>query len=153
MRNIHTCVVRPGTPEVSICARWRAENISVLETSFEEERQRLEAFVSDRSNGVALIAKCDGVAAGTCLLVPREIDPVHSVSPWLAGLFVAPEYRRLGVGAILVQAIEERARMRGDLSLYLYSDDAVGYYERLGWRVVERRMWKGFNTALMARDL
>lgn len=153
MGDIRTTAIAPGTPEVSICARWRAENIAVLETSFEEERRSLEAFVADPSNGMALIATLDGVPAGTCLLVPWEIDPLHHVSPWLAGLFVVPEHRRRGVGAALVRAIEGEARARGVSRLYLYTDDAVSYYARLGWAVMDRKLWKGFDTALMARDL
>jgi predicted N-acetyltransferase YhbS len=153
MHNIQISVVNPGTPEVSLCARWRAQAFSVLDTSIEEETRSLEAFAADQRHQVALIAKANGVPLGTCLLVPSEIDPNHTVSPWLAGLFVAPEHRRQGAGAALVRAIEEQARLRGVSRLYLYSDDAIPFYEKLGWKVLERTMWKGFDTALMARDL
>jgi GNAT superfamily N-acetyltransferase len=34
----------------------------------------------------------------------------HDVTPWPAGLFVVPEYRRWGAGAVLVRAIEDQAR-------------------------------------------
>jgi len=43
----------------------------------------------------------------------RDEPPLDDVSPWLAGLFVAPEHRRKGAGAILVRAIEDQARQRG----------------------------------------
>jgi hypothetical protein len=32
-----TFIVEPGTPELAICARWRANAFSVLQTSFEQE--------------------------------------------------------------------------------------------------------------------
>ncbi len=153
MPSIQTFVVNPGSPEVAICARWRAETFSVLGSNIETETRRLEAFVTDQKHQVALIAKLDGTPIGTCLLVPSEIDPNHTVSPWLAGLFVAPEHRRQGAGGTLVRAIEEQARIRGVSRLYLYSDDAIRFYLRLGWEVLDRTMWKGFDTALMARDL
>ena len=89
----------------------------------------------------------------TCLLVESEIEPNHDVSPWLAGLFVVPERRRKGAGAVLVRAIEDQARQRGFSRLYLYTSDAVGFYERLGWELLDRTNWKGFDTALMVRDL
>jgi predicted N-acetyltransferase YhbS len=125
----------------------------MLEVSAEQERRSLETFTSDQRKQVALIAKRDGIPVGTCLLVPSEIDPNHSLTPWLAGLLVAPEHRRQGAGEILVRSIEEQARKRGFSRLYLYSDDAIGYYERFGWHVVDRTNWKGFDTALMAHDL
>ena len=153
MPNIQTFIVEPGTPELAICARWRADAFSVLQASFEQELRSMELFASDQSRGVALVAKADGEPVGTCLLVESEIEPNHDVSPWLAGLFVAPEHRRKGAGAALVRAIEDQARQREFSRLYLYTSDAVGFYKSLGWQVLDRTNWKGFDTALMVRDL
>jgi hypothetical protein len=90
MTKIQTLIVEPGTPELAICARWRANAFSVLQASFEQELRSMELFASDQSRGVALVAKADGEPVGTCLLVESEIEPNHDVSPWLAGLFVVP---------------------------------------------------------------
>ena len=153
MADIKTFIVEPRTPELAICARWRANAFSVLKASFEQELRSLELFASDQSHGVALVAKADAEPIGTCLLVESEIEPNHDVSPWLAGLFVVPEHRRKGAGAELVRAIEDQARRRGFSRLYLYSTETVGFYERLGWSVLDRTNWKGLDTALMVRDL
>jgi predicted N-acetyltransferase YhbS len=103
MTNIQTLIVKPGTPELAICVRWRANAFSVLQASFEQELRSLDLFASDQSRGVALVAKADGEPVGTCLLVESEIEPNHDVSPWLAGLFVVPEHRRKGAGAACVR--------------------------------------------------
>ena len=153
MTSILTFVVEPGTRELAICAQWRANAFSVLQASFEQELRSLELFASDQTNGVALVAKADGAPIGTCLLVESEIEPNHDVSPWLAGLFVAPERRRRGAGGILVRAIEDQARERGFSRLYLYTTDAVGFYARLGWAGLDRTNWRGLDTTLMVRDL
>ena len=110
MTSIQTIVVEPGTPELAICARWRAAAFSVLQASFEEELRSLELFTSDHAHGVALVAKLDGEPIGTCLLVGSEIEPNHDVSPWLAGLFVVPERRRQGAGAYW----SERSKIKRD---------------------------------------
>jgi GNAT superfamily N-acetyltransferase len=102
---------------------------------------------------VGLVAKADGEPIGTCLLVEHELEPNHDVSPWLAGLFVVPEQRRKGAGAVLVRAIEDQARQRGFSRLHLYTRDAAGFYAKLGWSVHERTHWKGVETAFMVRDL
>jgi GNAT superfamily N-acetyltransferase len=153
MTKIQTLIVEPGTPDLAICARWRANGFSVLKAPFEQELQSMELFASDHSLGVALIAKADGEPVGTCLLVESEVEPSHDVSPWLAGLFVVPEHRRKGAGAALVRAIQDEARQREFSRLYLYTADAVSFYDRLGWEVLDRTNWKGFDTALMVRDL
>jgi predicted N-acetyltransferase YhbS len=153
MAEIRTFIIEPGTPEVAICARWRAAAFSVLDASFEQEWKSLELFVSDQSRGVALMAKIDAEPVGTCLLAESEIQPNHDVSPWLAGLFVAPEHRRMGAGAVLVRAIEAQARQREFSRLYLYTTAAAGFYARLGWSLLERTNWQGFDAAFMVRDL
>ena len=153
MSVVQTFVVEPRTPELALCARWRANAFSVLEASFEKELRSLELFASDQRLGVALIAKIDGEPIGTCLLAESEIEPNHDVSPWLAGLFVVPEHRRKGAGAVLVRAIEDQARERGFSRLYLYTTEAVEFYARLGWTVLDHTHWKGFDTVFMVRDL
>jgi GNAT superfamily N-acetyltransferase len=153
MDEIQTFIVKPRTPELATCARWRADTFSVLEASFEQELRSLELFASDQSHGVGLVAKLGNEPIGTCLLVESEIEPNHDVSPWLAGLFVVPAYRRKGAGAVLVRAIEDQARRRGFARLYLYTTAVSGFYAKLGWAMLDRTNWKGFETALMARDL
>ena len=151
---IETFALHPLSPEILTCAKWRLEAFAdVLETSVEAEQKSLEALTSDQTEQVALIAKLDGVPAGTCLLVRSELDPCHPVSPWLAGLYVSLEHRRKGVGKVLVRGIEDQARQRGNRRLYLYTDSAITYYERLGWTTIDRIDWKGFPTALMTREL
>jgi GNAT superfamily N-acetyltransferase len=141
------------TPELEICARWRANAFSVLKASFEQELRSLELFTSDQSCGVALLAKADGEPIGTCLLVESEIEPNHDESPWLSGLFVVPAHRRKGAGVVLVRAIGSQARQRGFSRLYLYTTDGVGFYARLDWSILDRTNWRGFDAALMVRDL
>jgi predicted N-acetyltransferase YhbS len=154
MASIPTSILRPGAPEIALCAKWRLEAFGdVLGASLEDEIKRLEKFVANSVQQAALMAICDGVPAGTCLLAPMELEPCHPISPWLAGLYIAPDYRRQGIGRALVRATEVQARQRGNKQIYLYSDDAVAYYKKLSWRIVEQTIWHDFPMALMARDL
>jgi len=154
MSRIETFILQPSSLEIATCAKWRVEAFGeVLASTVDAEKRSLEAFTSDQRGQVALIARLDGVLAGTCLLVRSELEPCHPVSPWLAGLYVAPEHRCHGIGRVLVTAIEDQARQRGSRHLYLYTDGAITYYERLGWRAIDRSDWKGSPTTLMAREL
>jgi len=155
MPRIEIFVLRPSSAEISTCAKWRVEAFGdVLETGVEAEKKSLEAFTSDQNGQAALVARLDGVLAGTCLLARSELEPCHPVSPWLAGLYVVPEHRRQGIGKALVKSIEHQARQRGNRRLYLYTDSATHYYyERLGWSGVDQVDWRGFSTTLMAREL
>lgn len=155
MQSCQTFALQPGAPEIAICAKWRIEAFGdVLESSLADEMKTLESLVANQAEQVALIATYNGAPAGTCLLVPKELEPCHPVSPWLAGLYVAPEYRHRGAGRCLVRAIENEARKRGNARLFLYTDDETKpYYEALGWRAKDQIMWKNHPTLLMVRDL
>lgn len=154
MPRIETLILHPSSPELFTCAKWRVEAFAdVLEKDLEREQKSLETFTSDQTEQVALVAKVDGILAGTCLLVRSEPEPCHLVSPWLAGLYVTLEHRRQGVGRVLVKAIEDQARQRGRRRLYLYTRGAANYYERLGWSTHGQTDWKGLPTALMMREL
>jgi len=96
MPNIQTFIVEPGTPELAICARWRANAFSVLEASFEQELRSLELFASDRSHGVALMAKADGKPIGTCLLAESEIEPNHMCRHGLQACSLSPSIGERG---------------------------------------------------------
>lgn len=151
---IAVSVLRPDSAELAVCAAWRIDQFAdVLNTSLQAELASLQRFTADQTDEVALIAKVDGASAGTCLLVRSEIEPQHALTPWLAGLFVAPAHRRRGVGEALVAAIEQEARRRGHRELFLYTTGAADYYARLGWQVSDRLTWKGTATALMRRQL
>ncbi len=117
-----------------------------------DEAEGLEALVGDTS-GEAFVAESEGAVAGSCLLVERELDQLHEVGPWLAGLVVAPAMRGMGIGAALVKAVETEAAGRGLTRLYLYTDEAEGFYATLHWSVVDRFQDEDGNPGvLMARD-
>lgn len=68
MPRIETFVLGPSSPEISTCAKWRVEAFGdIIETGIEAERKSLEAFTSDQSGQAAVVAKLDGILAGTCL--------------------------------------------------------------------------------------
>jgi hypothetical protein len=48
MTIFQTFIVEPSTPELAICARWRANAFSVLQSSFEQELQSMELFAADQ---------------------------------------------------------------------------------------------------------
>ena len=64
------------------------------------------------------------------------------LSPWLAGVFVAPEQRRRGIGEALVERVVQETRALSILQLYLYTAGSGALYLRLGWSVVERTFYR-----------
>lgn len=101
---------------------------------------------------ISLVARVDGKLAGSVLLVRKELDAVHDLTPWLAGLVVAQDFRSRGIGSALVRAVEVHARAQGVETLHLYTWNARPLYASLGWRAVETFASGGEPMMLMSRD-
>jgi len=71
-----------------------------------------------------------GRIVGTARLLPGAGDPERQVRQ----VVVAPAARGLGVGRLLMQALEGTARTEGAVELWLHArESAIGFYERLGY--------------------
>jgi predicted N-acetyltransferase YhbS len=89
---------------------------------------------------------------GAAMLVANDMTTRPDLTPWLAGVFVAPARRGQGIGAALVQRIVSEAKALQWPLLYLYTFSTEKYYEKLGWRLVERTNYLGSEVAVMSYD-
>lgn len=121
--------------------------------SIEEDATGLRDLLGRGGIEAALVAATGYGPVGSCLLVARELDQRHDVTPWLARLVVDPGYRSLGIGAALVRDIETEARKAGFHALHLYTDEAEPFYARFGWTAVDRFTVDGGPSVLMRRTL
>lgn len=87
---------------------------------------------------LTLIAFLDGQPAGTASIFVHDMDTRPDLSPWLAAVYVAPSYRKQGIGSKLVKAVESEAQKLDIHRLYLFTPDRERFYTRLGWSVLER---------------
>jgi len=81
------------------------------------------------------------------------MDNRPDLSPWLAGVFVAPEHRRLGIGAALVRRIMEEARRLHVPKLYLYTVESTVFYAGLGWSFLEKARYRQKDVSIMSAVL
>ncbi|MGE3872364.1 MAG: GNAT family N-acetyltransferase [Parvibaculaceae bacterium] len=147
--------LRANSPELRKAALWRHEAFLKDDglTVADSEAQLTRLTLERQGCETALIALVGGRLAGICLLVLHELEPAHDLSPWLASLYVDPEFRGKGVARLLVAAIEDHARRHGVARLHLYAVDTEDFYRKCGWSVVERFASGGIALVLMARDL
>jgi GNAT superfamily N-acetyltransferase len=102
---------------------------------------------------LALVALGDDQPVGTVCLKVHDMDTRTDLTPWLAGLYVAAPWRRRGVGAALVAAIEARASELHVPTLYLYTPQSAAFYARLGWRVLEQTEYHGYPVTVMTKTM
>jgi len=93
---------------------------------------------------------------GCASLVEHDMLTRPELSPWLAGVFVPPQYRRHGIGAALVERVVREARSLAVARIYLYTPGSGALYLRLGWSVVERtfyrELWGETEVTIMEFD-
>jgi GNAT superfamily N-acetyltransferase len=103
---------------------------------------------------ITVVALEEGVLLGTGSIKLTEPGTKPALSPWLAGMYVKASHRRAGVGALIVTFLEAKAQDLGVEQLYLSVGAAQDFYQRLGWRVLERVHSYGVkDVALMSKRL
>jgi hypothetical protein len=90
---------------------------------------------------------------GSASLLERDIPGTEEWAPWLASVYVTPEWRGQGIGWRLVDRVMQEARELGVAVLHLFTAGAEGWYGPRGWRVIRRLTHAGLNASIMAFDL
>jgi len=136
-------------------ARWHHEEWSYLRPgdSVQARLSRLRAASGRGEIPTVFVAFSDGTLFGSAMLIAHDLDTRMDLTPWLAGVFVAPDYRRRGIGSALVGRVVECAAGLGVRRLYLYTPSAEQMYSRLGWSVVERTSYRGADVLVMSLDV
>lgn len=129
------------------------------EFSYEFAQQSLSSwqheFAAGQRNGQwkCLIATERNQLLGGATLATHDLSDRPDLGPWLACVFVAPEARRRGLAAQLIEGICAHARDAGFTALYLHTHSQSNYYIQLGWTVMERFEAWGKEHYLMSRRL
>ncbi|HOW82226.1 MAG TPA: GNAT family N-acetyltransferase [Spirochaetota bacterium] len=106
-----------------------------------------------------LVACLDSLPVGMVSLKMNDLWSLTDINPWLASLYVCPEFRRRGIGGSLITALLEKARSRGHRRIYLYLSsegrgDLEKFYITRGWLFYDRAVDNdGRTTDVLYREL
>lgn len=123
------------------------------ELSKEDWKERLIERANGKKIPTTLVAVEDGKLLGAAAILKEDLRTRPAFSPWLGGVYVKEEYRGKGIGRALVAAAEKLAGEMGVLTLYLYTFDAQRFYRQLGWKVLEKTSYQGFDATIMVKDI
>jgi N-acetylglutamate synthase-like GNAT family acetyltransferase len=122
-------------------------------------RQDLEGILRERINKkdlpLTLVAIEAGRPVGTASLKAFDMETRNDLTPWLTSLYIAPPWRRQGIGSNLVKAIEKKAAELEIRKLFLFTDAALVdiFYAKLGWSVKEKAIYHSYPVIIMKKDL
>jgi N-acetylglutamate synthase-like GNAT family acetyltransferase len=106
--------------------------------TLEQRRTRFAGSLNRDRIPLTVVALEGGELLGSASLIAHDMETRMELTPWLASVFVAEQYRRRGVGAELVRRIMAEARKLKVPLLYLYTVHSERLYASLGWTVMER---------------
>ena len=102
-------------------ARWHYTEWGHLRPgeTVEDRAVRVERDCGHCEIPTTFVALAGDQCLGSASLVACDMDIRPTLTPWLSGVFVAPEHRRRGIGAALVERVVQEARALGKPRLYL----------------------------------
>lgn len=90
---------------------------------------------------------------GSAAIVHHDMDIRRDLSPWLAAVYVKEDYRHQGIASRLISRCELEAVQSGASVWYLYTEYASGLYQKLGWHLMERCLYKGVMVDIMYKRI
>lgn len=77
----------------------------------------------------------------------------RDLGPWVGGTYVVPEARNRRVGVALMRAVERAAAALSIDRLYMHTSTAKGFYEKLGWELLDEDSYQGERVTIMVREI
>jgi N-acetylglutamate synthase-like GNAT family acetyltransferase len=142
--------LREEPQHIHILAEWHHHQWSSLnpDGSLEKRIAKMQDYLSDDFVPSTLIAKTDKLL-GSAAIVENDMDTKPELTPWLASVFVAPQYRNQGIGSQLVKQLMDEAKQAGIETIYLFTPDQVNFYQKLGWEVFSSEEYRGHSVTVM----
>jgi GNAT superfamily N-acetyltransferase len=134
----------------------------IPDTSIEQIIKLSADYLNDSTLPLTLVALDDGKPIGTCSL--RRDDSIRpdfiyanlsaeelAKIGWLESIVVDTAYQKQGVGKLLIEAIQNKAREFGINRLFLFAFDKtlLDYYARFGWKIIGMDKFKDHPVTVM----
>ena len=142
--------------QVQTCAQWSFETWGHHTPS-----RTLADFVASRQGYLntdclpfTLVAFKNQIPVGMCSLAANR-GVLPKLTPWLAALYVEPQFRNQGIGQVLEQAICDHAKQMGFTKIYCFTSDLVviNWYQKRSWQMLSKEWLHGHEVAVLVKEL
>lgn len=121
--------------------------------TIEDRIESLERCAGKATIPSVIVATAGPELIGSAMLVPHDMSTRKDLSPWLAGVFVKPSYRRSGIATDLTKRIEQEAASLEVPTLYLYTEKESEFYAKRGWEALATCDYQGLEVTIMSKNL
>jgi len=147
--------LEPDSPHLMTLARWELAQWGHLDPDKRLD-QALASFRAQCGEGglpSVFVAMAGDAPVGMASLIDDDMQDRAELNPWLASVYVRPEWRGQGIASRLVRRVEQEAREHGIATLHLFTPDRQALYCRLGWQAFEECVYRGEAVTIMRREL
>lgn len=120
---------------VPLIATWLHSEFIINKTNECTKRELINSLNNRPNNEIPMTLICllDNRCIGTISIFLNDLKELHKLTPWLAALYVDKDFIAQGVGKLLIDRVEKESQKLGYNRLYLRTEEAHMYYEKLGW--------------------
>jgi GNAT superfamily N-acetyltransferase len=118
-------------------------------------RAALDVLAYSRAEGVprGFVAIVNGMPGGFAALKAESFPSHPHLGPWAGAAYVAPEFRRRGIGAALLAAVEAEAAIQGHGLVYCATGTSASLLQRAGWKLLEQVAHEGHKLGVYEKAL
>ncbi|CAG9000796.1 MAG: hypothetical protein CENE_02803 [Candidatus Celerinatantimonas neptuna] len=143
--------LREEPEHLKTLAKWHHAQWSYLhpDASLNFRIKKMQAYLNEQIIPSTFICKIGQQLVGSAAIVEDDMQTHPSITPWLAALFVTPEFRKRGIGEQLVRHVMQYAKGSGFNTLHLFTDHQQNFYTRLGWSRLYDENYHNCQVTLM----
>jgi RimJ/RimL family protein N-acetyltransferase len=137
-------------------ARWYFDEWGELTqaASVQTVEDRLQEYLNYDRIPLIIIATNAGELAGAVQLKFREMTIYPDKEHWIGGVYVGEKFRGRKLATTLVDRAIVTAQEMGVKELFLQTKRLNGgLYRKLGWKAVDRVVYRGIEVAVMVKKL
>lgn len=108
---------------------------------------------TDGSLPATLVLREDGRVGGTVSLLHGDCEARRDLDPWLASLYVFPQFRGRGYADRLIGKAIRVAATAGEKELHVFTESAAGLFRRHGFAATGRCLLQGRSVFLLRLGL
>ena len=132
-------------------ASWHHAEWSHLNSgmTLEDRLEMMELYLSDSPIPSTFVCIDKNKPIGSAAVIEHDMDTHKELSPWLASVFVKPEFRNQGIGSRLIQHVMQYTKQLGIDEFYLFTEDKEDFYSNLGWIPLFEETYRNVEVIVM----
>ncbi len=144
------------TSAIPVLANWHHQEWKHLNDPAYDLSARIndyEKIIDADSFPAMFVAHNEDTALGSVRLIDDDMDTHPELTPWLASLYVHPDYRHKGIGSALIQTIEDTASKLNFKTIYLFTEDKQTIYQKQDWQIYANEIYYDQAVTIMCKTL